>query len=77
MARRQINGAAVREIRELLGLEQQELAERCGIQQASLSNIERGLRNASPKLTLQLAGQLGVKLDAITSAVPEPEKATA
>lgn len=73
MARREINGAAVREIRGLLGITQPDLASRCGITQPSLSNIEQGKRNASPKVIRSLADQLGVSLDAITTVVPDAE----
>lgn len=73
MARREINGAAVREIRALLGITQPDLAARCGITQPSLSNIERGERNASPKVVRALADQLGVSLDAITTVVPDTD----
>lgn len=73
MARRAINGDAVKAIREALGITQPELARRCGITQPSLSNIERGERNASPHLTRALADQLGVAVAAITSVTPDAE----
>lgn len=75
MARRDINGEAVKAIRELAGISQPELARRCGISQAGLSNIERRVRKASPQLSRVIADQLGVSLDAITSVVSEPEVA--
>lgn len=72
MARRTVNGEAVRAMRQLLGIDQAELARRCGITQSGLSRIETGKRPASPKVTRALADHLGVNLDAITSPVTEP-----
>lgn len=69
---RVVNGAALRAIRELAGVDQPDLAKRVGIHQASLSNIERGQRGASPEVVRKLADHLGVTVDAITSVAPEP-----
>jgi transcriptional regulator with XRE-family HTH domain len=73
MARRAVNREAVREFRNLLGIEQADLAARCGITQSALSRIETGSREPSPRVLRALAGQLGVSLDAISypaAAVP-------
>jgi XRE family transcriptional regulator, regulator of sulfur utilization len=72
MASREVNGDALRAIRKLLGIEQEDLARRCGITQSALSRIEGGNRNPSPKVLRALADQLGVPLAAITSVVSEP-----
>jgi transcriptional regulator with XRE-family HTH domain len=74
---RAINGTAVREIRELVGIDQYELARRCEIDQGTVSNIERRKHGASPKVARKIADALGVSIDAITTPVPEPETATA
>lgn len=68
---RAINPAALREIRELVGIDQHELARRCGIAQGTVSNIERRKHGVSPELTRKLATALGCSIDAITQAVPE------
>ena len=57
---RAVNREAVREIRNLLGVEQADLAGRCGITQSMLSRIESGERDPSPKVLRALADQLGV-----------------
>ena len=72
---RQLNPAALREIRELAGISQPELARRAGIEQGSLSNIEHGKRGASPALLRRLAEGLKCSVDAISHHVPEPEPA--
>jgi transcriptional regulator with XRE-family HTH domain len=76
MARRAfiIDGDKVREARERLGLNQPELARRCGITQAGLSRIESGERNASPALMLTIASVLGTDFDSITRRAPETEE---
>jgi transcriptional regulator with XRE-family HTH domain len=71
MATREVNREALRAIRELVGVEQTDLAKRCGITQGHLSNIERGDRLPSPKVLRALASELGVPLDAISHAAQE------
>jgi transcriptional regulator with XRE-family HTH domain len=68
---RAINPAALREIRELVGIDQNELARRCGITQGTVSNIERRKHGVSPELMRKFATALGCSLDAITSPVAE------
>ena len=69
-----IDGDKVREHRERLGLEQADLARRCGISQSFLSRIESGQRNPSPRFMHVIAHHMGLKLDAIlATAEPEPE----
>jgi transcriptional regulator with XRE-family HTH domain len=69
---RAINPAALREIRDLVGIDQRELARRCGIQQGTISNIERGKHGVSPELMRKFATALCVSIDAITIPAPEP-----
>lgn len=71
MAKRAVNREALRAIRELVGVEQSDLAGRCGITQSHLSHIERGKRTPSPMVLRALADQLGVSLDAISYPAPE------
>lgn len=72
---RVINPKALRDIRELVGIGQGDLAGRCGITQGALSNIERDKSGVSPELMRKLANELGVSLDSITIPVPEPQSA--
>ena len=72
---RAINTAALREIRELVGISQRELGRRCGISETTVTNVERNKHGVSPTLMRKFADELGVPLDAITSPIPEPVKA--
>lgn len=74
---RAINPAALREIRELVGISQRELGRRCGLHENSLTNIETGKHPVTPETQRKLASALGVPLDAITIPQPEPEAAPA
>lgn len=58
-------GAAVRRHRMLLGLSQEDLAERAGKDRTYVSGIERGRRNPSLQVMQSLADALGVDLDVI------------
>jgi transcriptional regulator with XRE-family HTH domain len=73
MATRVSNGEAIRAIREALGITQPGLAQRVGLTQGALSNIERGSRNASPHVLRAIANELGVGVGAITTNVIEPD----
>lgn len=44
------------------GMSQQELAERCGVSNKTISNIETGRRSPSGKLALKLATVLGCNM---------------
>jgi transcriptional regulator with XRE-family HTH domain len=68
---RVLNPDALREIRDLVGLTQQELADRSGCTQGTVTNLERGVHGASPQLIRAFADALGVRIAAITSPVPE------
>jgi transcriptional regulator with XRE-family HTH domain len=72
---RAINPAALREIRQLVGVSQAELARRVGINRATLANIELGKHGVSPPVMRKLANALGSSIDAITIPMPEPEPA--
>lgn len=53
-------GAHLREMRQKLGLSQEEVAHRAGVHVTYLSGIERGKRNPSLKNIHKVAGALGV-----------------
>lgn len=71
MSARKVNGAAVRVIRELLGVSLTDLAARIGVAKASMSNIERGVYGTSPETNRKLAEAMGVPLESITYPVSE------
>jgi transcriptional regulator with XRE-family HTH domain len=72
---RVINPAALEEIRVLVGISQRELSRRAGLHPGSLNAIVAGKHPVTPVTQRKLADVLGVKLDAITIPVPEPEEA--
>ena len=55
----------IRNVRKALGLTQTEFAEKLGIKQNSLANIEIGRRNASNQLVFSICREFGVNLDYI------------
>lgn len=58
----EVNGAAIRTIRERTGLTVTELAKRIGISQGSLSAIEKEDRRPSPEVLVRIAQELKVDL---------------
>lgn len=58
-------GEAVRERRHELGLSQEELGYRCGLDRTYVSGIERGVRNPTLKVIWQLADGLEVDASAL------------
>lgn len=56
-------GRNIQMIRESRGLNQKETAERVGITQAALCQIERGTRNPSLQVAAGLAAVLGCKIE--------------
>ena len=69
MSSRETNGAAVRAIREALGIQHARFAVDCLISAGYLTNIEKGRKQPSPEVTKRIAGRLGVEVDAITYPV--------
>jgi len=53
-------GARIRELRNALGLSQEELAERAGLHRTYLGAVERGERNVSLDNILAISRALGV-----------------
>lgn len=71
---RKANGAAIKALREAVGITQQTLAERAGITREAISQVELGkISLQPPKLRLVALG-LGVPLDAISAREPQPEE---
>lgn len=66
MADRKVNGAAVRALREALGVPHGILARDVEISAGYLSNIEAGRKQPTPAVARRIADRLGVALDAIT-----------
>lgn len=73
---RQVNGAAIRAIREPLGIPQGELAKRAGISPSHMNKIEKGVEVPKFETAVRIAQALGVPIDAIAPVVvpvPVPE----
>ena len=68
---RQANGAAIRAIREPLGMRQRELADAAGISPGHMNKIEQGVEQPGAPTVRRIADALGVPLAAITYPVPE------
>lgn len=66
---RQVNGAAIRAIREPLGILQGELAERAGISPSHMNKIENGVESPRIETAARIAKALGVSLDAIAPVI--------
>jgi DNA-binding transcriptional regulator YiaG len=60
-----VNGAAVRAIREALGLSQRATAEAASVGRSHLANVEAGRRPLSPSAAKRLASALRVPITAI------------
>ena len=56
-------GKRVRKQRQLIGLTQQELAERIGVSTSFVGHVERGTRTASLETLVALSNALGVGVD--------------
>jgi len=76
---RLINGAAIRALRELLGIPQKDLAARAGISPSHMSKIESGAEVPRIETAARVATGLGVSLDVIAPVInaadPEPARA--
>ena len=64
-------GAAVRRHRALLRLNQEELAERAGIDRTYISGVERNVRNPTLEVMQRISQALGADLDVIFSTARE------
>jgi len=63
---RTVNGAAVRALREAIGISGRDFAARVSISSGYLSQVEAGAKRPSPVLARRIADTLGVPLDAVT-----------
>lgn len=63
-------GAAIRHQRTLLGISQEDLADRCGFDRTYISMLERGTRNPAFLNLLRIAKGLGVSVSTLTEAYP-------
>lgn len=70
MRKRIVHGAAIRAIREAVGVSVSALAPRCDVSQGYLSRVELGDKQPSPQVLRNIADQLGVSLDAISYVLP-------
>lgn len=70
---RRTNGAAVRVVRELLGISLTDLAARAGIAKPYMSQIETGAKQPSAVVARAIADGMGVPLESITYPAPAPE----
>lgn len=61
----EVNGPALRRLRQQLGIKPAELAGRLGVSTSHLRNIECGFRQGSPELRYKIARALGVDVTEI------------
>ncbi len=66
-------GRAIRRIREDLGINQEEAAERCGLHRTYYSGIERGVRNVSIINVERISVGLKTPLPDLFKAVSRPK----
>jgi transcriptional regulator with XRE-family HTH domain len=69
MAKRAINGATVRALRDALGMRQDDMAAQLEISGSYLANIEAGRKQPRATVQRRIADLLGVPLVAITYPV--------
>lgn len=63
-------GVAIKSRREELGLSQAYVAEKAGISQAMLCQIERGTKNPSLQISAEIAKMLRCSLDDLLAGMP-------
>ncbi len=66
-------GLAVREHRRMLGLSQEELAEKSGLHRNYIGGVERGERNVSYLNLLKIAAGLELRLSELIRLIEETE----
>ncbi|MDI6023625.1 helix-turn-helix transcriptional regulator [Leucobacter sp. UT-8R-CII-1-4] len=69
MLTRNLNGAAVAVIRELMGIRKGEFARRCEIDPGYLTKLENGTRQPSPAVMRRVAFALGVSIEVVSYPV--------
>lgn len=70
MSQRIAHGAAIRAIREAVGVSISAFAPRCDVSQGYMSRVELG-KQPSPQVLRNIADQLGVPLDAVSYVIPD------
>jgi transcriptional regulator with XRE-family HTH domain len=71
MRKRVAHGAAIRAIREAVGIPVGAFAVRCLISQGYMSNIELGAKQPTAEVLRKIADELGVPLDAVSYVIPD------
>jgi transcriptional regulator with XRE-family HTH domain len=66
---RQVNGPAIRAIRQGQGMQQAELAERSNISRSHMNKIESGAERPKIETVTRIALALGVHIDAIAPVI--------
>lgn len=62
-------GERVRELRKTVGLSQEGLADKCGLDRTYMSGIERGKRNVALRNIHAIATALGVSISDLTEGL--------
>lgn len=65
MNERERIGARIAELRKSLGMTQEDLAAKCGLQRTTVSKIERGRFSVSVDMLSRICGALGAKIELI------------
>lgn len=71
MRKRIAHGAAIRAIREAVGVSVSAFAPRVGVTQGYMSNVELGHKQPTIEFMGRVARELGVSLDAISYVIPD------
>lgn len=71
---RKANGAAIKALRDALGITQKTLAARAEISREAISQVEHGKQGLHPTKLRLVALGLGVPIDAISTREPEPDE---
>lgn len=58
-------GARIAELRKSLGMTQEDLAAKCGLQRTTVSKIERGRFSVSVDMLSRICGALGARIELI------------
>lgn len=66
---RQVNGPAIRAIRQGQGMQQAELAVRASISRSHMNKIESGAESPKIETAVRIAQALGVHIDAIAPVI--------
>lgn len=73
MSKRVAHGAAIRAIRETVGISISAFAPRVDVTQGYMSNVELGHKQPTVEFMSRVARELGVPLDAVSYVIPACE----